>query len=197
MVAESDSPSTESDEGRSSPNADEADRDRRLLLEEARTTTSHQLAQINKLDDEAVRTVRIAFVLSGLLVGGVKFFSLPGLGLPGILGTLSLIGSLITSLFVYGTSDLFVAPGLGNLSAEHGGESNARETYREVIERYERGLVYNRRVFQSNAIILGVSRLLLAGAIVIFTSALTVHLAIRPLAVSLPSELLSVVEIKV
>ena len=193
METETDS-SAANEERRSGRDANEAGRDRQMLLEEARTTTNQQLGQITKLDDEAVRTVRIALVLSGLLVGGARFLPMPNFGLPGVLGTLSLVGSLVTSLFVYGTSSLFVGPSPDELSIDYDGQSNPEKAYAEVIDRYERGLVRNRRIFGSNALILGVSRLLLAGAIVLFASGFVFHFVIQPLVVSVLYEHLSVVE---
>lgn len=197
MTAESDASSSVSDERRPGRDSNEGEDGRQLLLNEARTTTDKQLAQINKLDDEAVRTVRMAFVLSGLLVGGAKFFPLAKLGLLGTLGTVSVIGSLLTSLLAYGTSNLFVGLGPDALSGDSGSQPDAHETYAEVMDRYERGLVRNRRISRSNGIILAVSRLLLAGAIVFFASSLMLHLVARPLLALHSSELLSVVGIDV
>lgn len=183
MDAESDPSSAANEERRSDRASNESGQSRQMLLEEARTTTNQQLAQLNKLDDEAVRTVRIALVLSGLLVGGAKFLSLPNLGLLGTFGTLSLVGCLVTSLFVYGTSGLFVGPTLDELSLYSGEQSNAKEAYADVIHRYERGFSRNRRILGANGFIFGISRFLLAGAIVFFALALAFHLAAQPLGV--------------
>lgn len=70
-----------------------------LLLEEIRTTATQQLSQIDKIDDIAVQTVQIAFLLLGVLGGGTQFGSFPDLGLLGGLGMASLVGSLVAALF--------------------------------------------------------------------------------------------------
>lgn len=166
-----------------------------MLLEEARTTTDQQLAQLNKLDDEAVRTVRMALVLSGLLVGGTKFLSLPDFGLLGLLGTLSLVGSLVTSLFVYGTSSIFIGPTPDELSVEYERLADAENAYVEVMSRYESGLVRNRRLLGSNALVFAISRLLLGSAVVLFAAGLAFHLLGSSFDGPLLYEHLSIVEI--
>lgn len=150
-----------------------------MLLAEARTTANQQLAQINKLDDEAVRTVRMAFVFSGLLLGGAKFLGLPTLGLLEALGVMSLLGSLILGLFVYGTSNLFMGPSPDALPTDWERQSDTPAVRAEVFDRYERGLVRNRRILASNSFILGIARLLLAGAIVLFASGFALHVVPR------------------
>ena len=192
MATESDSSAATNKERRSGRDASEAGHDLQMLVEEARTTANQQLTQIHKLDDEAVRTVRIALVLSGLLVGGAKFFPLPNLGLLGVLGTLSLVGCLVTSLFVYGTSGLFVGPTLDELSFDPEEQSNTDAPPEELIQRYERGLKQNRHILTGNGFVFAVSRLLLAGAILLFASAFAFNLAVRP--VSILYEHLSIVE---
>ncbi|WP_135825146.1 hypothetical protein [Halorussus ruber] len=173
-MAESDSSASEpSGERRSNDrrsNRDDPGSGRQMLLEEARTTTAQQLTQINKLDGEAVRTVRITFVLSGLLVGGEKVLPSLGLGLLGAAGTLSLVGSLVTSLIAYGTSRLFIGPSPDRIPLDYEEQTDAETAYVEIIGRYERGLLKNRRVLWSNAFFLDVSRFLLACAVVLFAS---------------------------
>lgn len=190
---ETKSDSSAANEGRrSGRDANEAGQDRQMVLEEARTTTNQQLAQLNKLDDETVRTVRIALVLSGLLVAGAKFLPLPNLGTLGALGTLSLVGCLVTSLFVYGTSSLFVGPMPDELSFDPEDQSNAGAAYAEVVSRYERGFSRNRRILGANGFIFGISRFLLAGAIVLFAMAFSLHFVVQPLGILY--ELLSIAE---
>ena len=154
-----------------------------MLLEDARTTTNQQLAQLHKLDDEAVRTVRIALVLAGLLVGGAQFLPFSDLGLLGAFGTLSLVGSLVTSLFVYGTSGLFVGPTPDELSSEPEERSNTDAAPAELLQRYERGLVQNRHVLVGNGFVFAVSRLLLAGAILLFALAFAFDIGVQPVTV--------------
>lgn len=171
MDAESD-PSSASSERELAQNQADRGRSQQVVLEEARTAATQQISQINKLDDEAVRTARIALVLSGLLVGGAKFLSLPNFGLFGTFGTLSLVASLVTALFVYGTSTLFVGSGPDDLSIDYEEKANVTEAHVEVIGGYERGLLRNQRVLYSNAFFLGVSRFLLAIAAILFVAGL-------------------------
>lgn len=151
-----------------------------MLLEEARTTTSQQLGQINKNEVAAVRTVKISFLLLGLLAGGSQLPPFPDLGLPGVLGTWALVGSLLASLFVYGEAETFIGPRPDELSIDYTGEEDSTDSYAEVLNRYEDGILRNQRVLYSNGFLLGISRLLLALAIVFvvlgFTSRFTAPL---------------------
>lgn len=153
--------------------------ERELLLNEARTTTNQQLGQINKVDDQAVRTVRIGFVLLGVLAGGAQFQLLPPFGLLAIVGTVSLVGSLVVALFVYGTSRLFIGPQLDRIADDNSEKRDAgdsvTETHVKVVEQYESGITWNRRVLYSNASILGFARLLLALAVVFLVLTVPLH----------------------
>lgn len=190
-MAESDSSSAASDERRSNRDRNETGSGQRVLLEEARTTATQQLTQINKLDGEAVRTVRIAFVLSGLLVGGVKLLSSSGFGLLGAFGTLSLVGSLVASLLVYGTSRLFIGASPDRIPIDYEQTTDTETVHVEVIGRYERGLRRNRRILWSNALFLDVSRFLLACAVVLFVLAVASNLVALPIRVRPPYQPLS------
>ncbi|WP_276302275.1 hypothetical protein [Halorussus lipolyticus] len=194
-MSESESPAAASGGGRSNRNGNEpgGGDGRQMLLEEARTTTSQQLAQINKLDGEAVRTVRIAFVLTGLLVGGAKLVPSLGLGLLGAAGTVSLVGSLVASLFVYGTSKLFIGSSPDRIPIDYEEQIDTEAAYVEVIGRYERGLLRNRRVLWSNAFFLDASRFLLACAVVLFVLAAVFHVAIQSTRIQLLYQPLSVI----
>lgn len=133
-----------------------------ILLEEARTTTSHQLGQIDKLDAAAVRTVRIAFLLVGILAGGSRLSSFPDLGTFGLLGTWSLVGSLLAGLIVYGTSQLFIGSSLDGLSIDHAGNPVSEHAYVKLINEYEDGMQTNRKVLHLNGFVLAIARSLLA-----------------------------------
>lgn len=137
-----------------------------MLLEEARTTTNQQLGQINKNEVAAVRTVRITLVLLGLLAGGSQLSLLPDLGLSGVFGVCSLIGSLVAGLFVYGTTKLFIGARPDELSIDYTEDSISKESYVEVLGRYEEGVRRNQRLLYANGFGLGVSRLLLAISVV-------------------------------
>jgi len=169
-MAESDSSTSEpSGERRSNDrrsNRDDPGSGRQMLLEEARTTTNQQLGQINKNEGAAVRTVRITLVLSGLLAGGTQFPSFPDLGLSGIFGLFSLVGSLVAGLFVYGTTKLFIGARPDELSVDYTDDSISRESYVEVLDRYEDGVQRNQRLLYANGFGLATSRFLLALAVV-------------------------------
>lgn len=139
---------------------------RQVLLEEARTAANQQLGQINKIDAAAVRTVRITFLLAGILAGGSRLLLFPDLGTFGALGTWSLLGSLLTGLYVYGTTHLFVGSGPAELSVDYEGSPTAERTYVEVIGKYEDGIQKNWKTLYVNGIVLVVSRGLLATAVV-------------------------------
>lgn len=132
-MAESDSPAA-SDHRQSNRNGDEpgSDDGRQMLLEEARTTTSQQLTQINKNAVAAVRTVRITLVLLGLLAGGSQFPSFPNLGLSGIFGIGALVGSLVAGLFVYGTTKLLIGARPDELSIDYTEDSISKACYVEA-----------------------------------------------------------------
>lgn len=139
---------------------------RQVLLEEARTAASQQLGQIDKLDAAAVRTVRIVFLLVGILVGGSRLSLLPDLGPFGFLGVWSLVASLFGSLYVYGTSRLFVGSGPADLGVEYEESSSVEEARVEVIRDYERGIRKNWRALYVNGFVLALSRSLLAAGVV-------------------------------
>ncbi|WP_137286271.1 hypothetical protein [Halorussus salinisoli] len=192
-MAESNSPASASDERRSNRNGVEIGSGQQVLLTEARKTATQQLTQINKLDGEAVRTVRITFVLFGVLVGGAKLLPSTGLGLLGAFGTVSLVVSLVTSLFVYGTSRLFIGSSPDKIPIDYEQETNAETAHVEIIGQYERGLRRNRRILWSNAFFLDVSRFLLACAVVLFVLAVTFHVVARPIRIHAPYQSLSLV----
>lgn len=166
----------------------ETDSSGELLLEEIRTTATQQLRQIDKIDDIAVRTVRIAFVLLGILAGGTRLGSFPDLGLLGGLGTASLVASLVAALFVFGTTRLFIGPRLDDMSLDYTEPPDDEDAYAEVIDQYESGMVRNRRLLYSNTFVLNVSRTLLAVAAVLLILGLSARFATIPLETSLPSE---------
>ena len=192
-MAESEPPASANDERRSNRNEGELGSGQQVLLAEARKTATQQLTQINKLDGEAVRTVRITFVLFGVLLGGAKLLPAAGLGLLGVFGTFSLVVSLITSLFVYGTSRLFIGSGPDKIPIDYEQEMDAETAHVEIIGQYERGLRRNRRVLWSNAFFLDVSRFLLACAVVLFVLAVTSHVVNWPIQVHLLYQSLSLV----
>jgi len=131
-----------------------------VLLTEARTTTSQQLGQINKLDGAAVRSARITFILLGLLAGGSQLPPFPNLGVYGVLGTWALLGSLFSCLFVYGTTHLFIGSSLEELPIDYTEDSVT--AHLELIAEYEDGMRANRRVLYLNGFALAIARSLLA-----------------------------------
>lgn len=155
-----------------------------MLLEEARKTTSQQLGQINKNEVAAVRTVKISFLLLGLLAGGSQLPPFPDLGLPGVLGTWALVGSLLASLFVYGEAEPFIGPRPDELSIDYDTSSVPPDAYVEVLYRYEDGILRNKRLLLSNGYFLGVSRLLLAVAVVSIVWGLASQFTASPLRLS-------------
>lgn len=144
---------------------------RRTLLEEARQTKDQQLGQINTIDAAAVRTVRIALLLLGLLVGGSRLSSVLNLGLFGTLGMGSLVGALLTGLFVYGTSQLFIGSSLDELEVDYGEDSAQELAHDKLINEYEDGLRTNRKILHLNGFVLAVARSLLALSIVFVVGA--------------------------
>lgn len=146
MDAESDSSAAPNEERRSDRDANEVGRDRKMLLEEARTTTNQQLGQINKNEVAAVRTVRISFLLLGILAGGSQLPTFPDLGLFGVLGIGSLVGSLLAGLFVYGTTRLFIGFRPDELSIDYTQRPITDDTCVEVLGRYEDGMLRNQRI---------------------------------------------------
>jgi hypothetical protein len=138
---------------------------RQILMEESRTAASQQLGQLNKIDDEAVRTVKIAVLLAGILAGGSQFPHFPNLGLFGAFGMWSLVSSLFGGLYVYGTSRLFVGSNPAELDIDYEKSPTIGDTRVEVIRRYETGISHNWSALYANGFVLAVSRLLLALAV--------------------------------
>lgn len=140
---------------------------RQALLEESRTTAEQQLAQIDKIDESAVRTVRMAFVLLGIIAGSSRLLSSLDFGRVGTLGTLALIGALLAGLFVYGTSRLFLGISTDELDVDYEGNPPVEQTHVELIGKYEDGIRFNRNVLHTNGFVLLVARGLLALAVVL------------------------------
>lgn len=138
---------------------------RQILLEEARTAANQQLSQVNKIDAAAVRTVRIAFLLIGILFGGSRFHLLPDLGTFGLLGTWSLVASLFGSLYVYGTARLFIGSGPEELDIDYEEAPTTEDTRVEVIKKYEAGISHNWSALYVNGFVLAISRVLLGLAV--------------------------------
>lgn len=135
-----------------------------VLLAEARTTTGQQLGQVKKLDAAAIRTVRITFVLLGLLAGGSQLSPFPKLGVYGLIGTWSLLGTLFSCLFVYGTTHIFIGSSLEELSIDDGADSMT--AHRQLIDEYENGMRINRKILYLNGFVLAIARSLLALSVV-------------------------------
>ena len=138
---------------------------RQILLEEARTAASQQLGQLDKIDDAAVRTVRITFLLAGILAGGSQLHRFPNLGLFGAFGTWSLVASLLGSLYVYGTLRLFVGSDPAQLDIDYEESPTVGGARVEVIRRYEAGISHNWSTLYVNGFVLATSRLFLALAV--------------------------------
>ena len=140
---------------------------RQILMEESRTAASQQLGQLNKIDDEAVRTVKIAVLLAGILAGGSQLHRFPNLGLFGAFGMWSLVASLLGSLYVYGTSRLFVGSGPADLNIDYEEPPTTEDARIKIIRRYEAGISHNWNTLYVNGFVLAVSRLLLAFAVLL------------------------------
>lgn len=126
-------PSSSSERQQSNERLNDVHPSRQVLLEESRTTAYQQLTQITKLDDSAVRTVRMAFLLLGIVAGGSRLSPLLNFGWAGALGTWSLLGSLFAGLFVYGNSRLFLGSSPDRLTVKYDDEPAIKRTYVELI----------------------------------------------------------------
>lgn len=146
---------------------------RQLLLNEARTTVSQQLGQIDKIDDTAVRTARITLVLVGVLAGGSRLEPFPDLGSFGAFGTWSLLISFMCSLSVYGTSRVFIGSAPDKLAIGYKEPPIVENACIEILGEYEDGITDNRRTLRANGFILTLARISLAIAIVLIISSST------------------------
>lgn len=143
---------------------------RRILLQEARTTTNQQLTRIDKIDAQAVRTVRITFLLLSLLLGASQLPPFPDLGVFGLFGTWLLLISLFSGLFVYGTSQLFVGSSLDQFTGDVENSFDVDLARDELIREYEGGMQPNRKILHLNGFVLAtaISLLALSVAFVVF-----------------------------
>jgi hypothetical protein len=157
---------------------------RQLLLNEARTTVSQQLGQIDKIDDTAVRTVRITLLLVGVLAGGSNLEPFPDLGLFGALGTWSLLFSFICGLFVYGTSRVFIGSAPDRLAIGYKEPPIVENTYIEILGEYEDGITDNRQTLRANGFILTLARVSLAIAIILIIAGFIFETPVPPGAAS-------------
>lgn len=169
--------STEGD-GRTQPNG--IDPAREVLLEEARTTLGEQLGQIGKIDDAAVRTVRISLLLLGVLAGGATLLPFPDLGTPGTFGTVGLIFTLVGAITTYGTSRVFIGSGPDELAVDYTTKPVVENTYVAILTEYDDGISDNRSTLRTNGFILAVSRALLVLSIVSILFGLVSHGSTNP-----------------
>lgn len=176
-------PSSSSERQQSNEQANDVHPARQTLLEESRATANQQLSQIAKIDDAAVRTVRMAFLLLGIVAGGSRL-SFLDLGLVGAFGMWSLVGALFAGLFVYGTTRLFLGSSPDELAIDYGDEPTVKRAYVELIGRYENGIQFNRRILHTNGFALLVARLLLALAVVSLVLAFVRYVALSEEVVS-------------
>lgn len=159
-------PPTGSSGGVSSSTGDKIDSARQELLEESRTTLSEQLGQINKIDDAAVRTVRISLLILGILAGGPTLVPFPDLGLAGAVGTVALVLTLVGAITVYGTSRVFIGSAPDELAVDYTQVPIVENTYVEILSEYDDGLSDNRSTLRANGFILAISRTLLVISII-------------------------------
>lgn len=120
----------------------------------------------------------MAFVLLGIIAGSSRLSSYLGLGLIGALGTWLLVGALLSGLFVYGTSRLFLGSSPDELGIDYGGNPTVKQTHVELIDKYEDGIRFNQSILHTNGLVLLVARLLLALAIVVLVFGVARHVAL-------------------
>ena len=101
------------------------------------------------------------------------------------------MGSLVATLVVYDTSRLFIGSSPDRIPYEE--QIDTETAYVEVIGRYERGLLRNRRVLWSNAFFFDASRFLLACVVVLFVLAAVFHVAVQSSRIQLLYQPLSVI----
>jgi hypothetical protein len=146
---------------RTPPFDEEIDSARQELLEESRTTLTEQLGQINKIDDAAVRTVRISLLILGILAGGARLAQFPDLGLAGAVGTVTLVFTVIGAVTVYGTSRVFIGSAPDDLAIDYTEKPIVENTYIEMLSEYDEGISDNRSTLRANGFILAIARTLL------------------------------------
>jgi hypothetical protein len=77
-----------------------------------------------------------------------------------------LVGALLTGLFVYGTSQLFIGSALDELEVEYGGNAVRDLAHLKLINEYEDGMRTNRKTLHLNGVVLAIARSLLALSVV-------------------------------
>lgn len=164
-----------SSEGDDQSSTLEIDSARQELLEESRTTVSEQLGQIDKIDDAAVRTVRISLLILGILAGGPTLAPFPDLGFAGAFGTVTLVLTLMGAVIVYGTSRVFIGSAPDELAIDYTQRPIVENTYVEMLSEYESGISNNRSTLRANGFILAISRTLLVVSIVAILWGLVNH----------------------
>jgi hypothetical protein len=105
-------------------------------------------------------------LLLGLLVSGSHLSPILDLGVFGALGMGLLVGALLTGLFVYGTSQLFIGSSLDELEVEYGGNAARDLAHLELINEYEDGMRTNRKILHLNGVVLAIARSPLALSVV-------------------------------
>lgn len=155
------------DEGDEPGQPDGIDPARGALLEEARTTLGEQLGQIDKIDEAAVRTVRLSVLLLGVVAGGATVGLGPGFGIATAAGVVGLILAVVGAVTVYGTSTVFAGFAPYDLRVEYTSRPGVEDTYVEMLSEYDAGIYDNRQTLRTNGFILGVSRALLVLSVVL------------------------------
>lgn len=124
----------------------------RSARDEARTTLDHQLSALNDLDDRAMRTVRIALVVVGLLVsattlGTVRQF----VNAITVAGVIALVFSVLVGLSTYSATDPEAGTGSDYLAETLDAPYSEKEWLSTLVAGYAEWIEDARALNETNA----------------------------------------------
>lgn len=148
---------------------------RQVLLEESRSTVSRQIAQLDKLDGAAVRTIRIELIILTILIGGTQVRPLLELGTYGSVSTVSAVISLLVSAVTYGTYDMVLGSGVRDIEADHRDELDLELVQNDMLDDYEGGIGDNRALLRTNGFLLTLARAFLVISVLAIVAGFIFH----------------------
>lgn len=148
----------------------------RLTREESRVVLNHHLSLLNDLDDKAMRTVRTAVILLGILVSAAGISGVERLGaLPVVVlfafgsGSVLLLVTAIIGVATYTLSDMSFGVGSDHRREVSEGNYSEEEWLLLLFEEYDRWSSEMAQVNQDNASRLFVSQAALIASLVLLS----------------------------
>lgn len=140
----------------------------RFICEESRNVIDHQIADLNDIDDKALRTVRITMVVIGFVVAAAQVENADPIFNPvTTLGSIFLLFSIISGVITYSASNLDLGPGPTYLSDVIQKANSEKKERIEATQSYAYWMYKNEGVVRRNGWYLIITQLLLIAGMVL------------------------------